>query len=58
MAPHTLKVLTSSEWTRPYKREIAAFPKPWCYHKLWPPVGRIDDGYGDRNLFCSCPPIA
>lgn len=57
MAPHTLSVLTSSKWDRPYSREIAAFPKPWCTYKLWPSVGRIDEQYGDKNLICSCPQI-
>ncbi|CAJ0932030.1 unnamed protein product, partial [Mesorhabditis belari] len=56
-APHTLPVVLSDGWDRPYKRELAAFPKPWCYHKLWPSVGRVDDQYGDRNLVCTCPPI-
>jgi len=57
MSPHTLRKVLSSEWDRPYTREIAAFPKPWCYEKIWPSVARIDDQYGDRNLVCSCPPI-
>lgn len=57
MAPHTLKKVLSSDWDRPYTREEAAFPKPWCYDKIWPSVGRIDDQYGDRNLICSCPPL-
>uniref|UniRef100_A0A7E4V1I6 Glycine cleavage system P protein n=1 Tax=Panagrellus redivivus TaxID=6233 RepID=A0A7E4V1I6_PANRE len=57
MAPHTLKVCLDSAWNRPYPRELAAFPKPWCHHKLWPTVGRIDDQFGDRNLVCSCPPV-
>ncbi|KAI6180842.1 hypothetical protein M3Y98_00764700 [Aphelenchoides besseyi] len=57
MAPHTLRKVLSSDWDRPYSRETAAFPKPWCYDKAWPTVARIDDQYGDRNLVCSCPPI-
>ncbi|KAI6206628.1 hypothetical protein M3Y94_00934200 [Aphelenchoides besseyi] len=57
MAPHTLRKVLSSDWDRPYSRETAAFPKPWCYDKTWPTVARIDDQYGDRNLVCSCPPI-
>ncbi|CAD5212806.1 unnamed protein product [Bursaphelenchus okinawaensis] len=57
MAPHTLRTVTASEWERPYTREEAAFPKPWCHHKVWPSVARIDDQYGDRNLVCSCPPL-
>jgi glycine dehydrogenase len=57
MAPHTLKVCIDSKWDRPYSRELAAFPAEWCYSKLFPTVGRIDDQYGDRNLVCSCPPM-
>lgn len=56
-APHTCAVVTSNEWERPYTREEAAFPKPWIRErKFWPPVGRVDNVWGDRNLFCSCPP--
>lgn len=58
MAPHTKEVLMATKWDRPYTREMAAFPKPWCHQKLWPAVGRIDDQYGDRNLVCSCPPLS
>ncbi|KAK6040406.1 hypothetical protein COOONC_22089 [Cooperia oncophora] len=57
MAPHTLAKVASNNWDLPYSRELAAFPKPWCHHKSWPTVGRIDDQYGDRNLVCTCPPI-
>lgn len=57
MAPHTLEKVTSDNWNMPYSRELAAFPKPWCTHKAWPTVGRVDDQYGDRNLVCTCPPI-
>ncbi|KHN85426.1 Glycine dehydrogenase [decarboxylating], mitochondrial [Toxocara canis] len=57
MAPHTQAVVTSSSWDRPYTREMAAFPKPWCAWKVWPTVGRIDDQYGDQHLVCSCPPL-
>jgi glycine dehydrogenase len=57
-APHTAQAVTSSEWARPYARELAAFPAPWVRdHKFWPSVGRIDEAYGDRNLFCTCPPM-
>uniref|UniRef100_A0AC35TUB5 Glycine cleavage system P protein n=1 Tax=Rhabditophanes sp. KR3021 TaxID=114890 RepID=A0AC35TUB5_9BILA len=56
-SPHTMASVTSTEWNRPYTRELAAFPKPWCHHKSWPTVGRIDDQYGDKNLICSCPPM-
>jgi glycine dehydrogenase len=57
-APHTASVVLASEWKRPYSREQAAFPAPWSRDfKFWPTVGRIDNGYGDRNLVCTCPPI-
>jgi glycine dehydrogenase len=54
-APHTAHAATSSEWNHPYPREQAVFPAEWTrQHKYWPPVGRIDDVYGDRHLVCSC----
>jgi glycine dehydrogenase len=54
-APHTIEALTANEWPHPYSREEAAFPAPWVReHKFWPSVGRIDNVYGDRNLFCTC----
>jgi glycine dehydrogenase len=57
-APHTARQITSDKWGRPYSREQAAFPAPWTRdHKFWPAVARIDNVYGDRNLFCSCPPV-
>jgi glycine dehydrogenase len=57
-APHTAAMLTG-EWDRPYSRQEAVFPAAWTRaHKFWPPVGRIDDAYGDRNLMCSCPPLS
>jgi len=57
-APHTARQIASEKWERPYSREQAAFPAPWTReHKFWPSVARIDNVYGDRNLFCSCPPI-
>ena len=57
-APHTADVVTAAEWKHPYSRETAAFPtKAVRAHKVWPPVGRIDNVYGDRNLVCSCPPL-
>jgi len=57
-APHTAWQIASDNWDRPYSREQAAFPAPWTReHKFWPAVARIDNVYGDRNLFCSCPPI-
>ncbi|MBA2481819.1 MAG: aminomethyl-transferring glycine dehydrogenase, partial [Planctomycetes bacterium] len=58
-APHTAAAVTASTWPHPYSREQAAFPAPWTrLHKFWPSVGRIDNVYGDRNLVCSCPPMA
>ncbi|MHB8519199.1 MAG: aminomethyl-transferring glycine dehydrogenase [Limisphaerales bacterium] len=54
-APHTVDMIAADKWGRPYSREQAAFPLPWLKeHKFWPPVGRIDNVYGDRNLVCSC----
>src|SRR5882672_6322457 len=57
-APHTARQIASEKWDRPYSREQAAFPAPWTRdHKFWPAVARIDNVFGDRNLFCSCPPV-
>jgi len=57
-APHTAGQIASEKWDRPYSREQAAFPAPWTReYKFWPAVARIDNVYGDRNLFCSCPPV-
>src|SRR6059058_1974275 len=57
-APHTARQIASDKWDRPYSREQAAFPAAWTRdYKFWPAVGRIDNVYGDRNLFCSCPPV-
>ncbi|MGB5058172.1 MAG: hypothetical protein WBO48_05745, partial [Candidatus Promineifilaceae bacterium] len=57
-APHTAADVTGEVWERPYSREKAAFPLPWIKeHKFWPSVARIDNVYGDRNLFCACIPI-
>jgi glycine cleavage system P protein (glycine dehydrogenase) len=56
-APHTAEDLLVADWTRPYSREDAAYPVPGLRRsKYWPPVSRIDGGYGDRNLVCACPP--
>jgi len=56
-APHTAEDLLAVEWDRPYSREEAAYPVPALRDgKYWPPVSRIDGGYGDRNLVCACPP--
>ena len=57
-APHTLRDITDAEWKHPYSRSDAAFPVATLHEdKYWAPVNRIDNVYGDRNLFCSCPPV-
>ncbi len=57
-APHTVDCLTTTAWEHPYERELAAFPGTGERgDRYFPPVRRIDGGYGDRNLVCSCPPI-
>ncbi len=57
-APHTQADIAEAEWARPYSRQEAVFPLPWvAENKFWPAVNRIDDVYGDRNLFCACPPL-
>jgi glycine dehydrogenase len=57
-APHTAAELAASEWNHPYSREQAVYPAPWLrVHKYWPPVARVDNAYGDRNLVCACPPV-
>jgi len=57
-APHTAEVVTADDWKHSYSREVAAFPVPSLRkRKYWPPVGRADNVYGDRNLFCGCAPI-
>ncbi|MBY0239049.1 MAG: aminomethyl-transferring glycine dehydrogenase [Burkholderiaceae bacterium] len=58
-APHTAQVVVSDNWDRKYSREVAAYPLPSLRrNKYWPTVGRADNVYGDRNLFCSCAPIS
>ncbi len=57
-APHTADVLMATEWTQSYTREKAAYPVKWIKaNKYWPPVGRVDNAYGDKNIVCSCPPM-
>ncbi|HUL95299.1 MAG TPA: aminomethyl-transferring glycine dehydrogenase [Usitatibacter sp.] len=57
-APHTAAVVTADEWKHAYGRELAAYPVKTLRHgKYWVPVGRADNVYGDRNLFCSCVPV-
>jgi glycine dehydrogenase len=56
-APHTAADLLVADWDRPYSREVGAYPVAGLREgKYWPPVSRIDGGYGDRNLVCACPP--
>ncbi|GAM82327.1 hypothetical protein ANO11243_003060 [Dothideomycetidae sp. 11243] len=58
MAPHSAKDLIVSEWDRAYSRETAAYPLPYLKEKkFWPSVTRLDDAYGDMNLFCTCAPV-
>jgi glycine dehydrogenase len=57
-APHTPGMATADEWNHPYSRGKAVFPAPWTVEsKFWPPVRRVDNAYGDRNLVCACPPM-
>ncbi|ATH15973.1 glycine dehydrogenase (aminomethyl-transferring) [Delftia acidovorans] len=57
-APHTAETLLASEWAHPYSREAAAYPVAALRQsKYWCPVGRVDNVYGDRNLYCSCIPV-
>lgn len=54
-APHTINLIASDNWTKPYSRQAAAFPADYVSkNKFWPSVSRVDDAYGDRNLVCSC----
>jgi glycine dehydrogenase len=58
-APHTAQTLTTDGWGRAYSRKEAGFPTPDAgQSKYWPPVSRIDNVHGDRNLICACPPVA
>lgn len=56
-APHTAATAIAGEWDHPYTRETAVYPAGVGVAKYWPPVRRIDQAYGDRNLVCACPPI-
>ena len=57
-APHTQAMITADDWSHSYSRQEAAFPLPYIKeNKFWPPVRRVNDAYGDRNLVCSCNPI-
>jgi glycine dehydrogenase len=58
MAPHTAEEVTADEWKHSYTREQAAFPLPYVRkNKFWPSVARLNNAYGDKNLFCACPPV-
>ncbi len=58
-APHTAAMVVAAEWKHAYTREVAAYPVPELREaKYWPPVARVDNVYGDRNLVCTCPPLA
>jgi glycine dehydrogenase len=57
-APHTHTALLKDEWQHPYTREVAAYPLETSrLNKVWPSASRIDNVYGDRNLFCACPSV-
>jgi glycine dehydrogenase len=57
-APHTAREVTAEAWAHAYSRQLAAFPLPWvATAKYWPPVKRVDNVYGDRNLVCTCAPL-
>jgi glycine dehydrogenase len=58
-APHTAAMVAAEDWEHDYRRDAAAFPVPSLKrHKYWPPVGRVDNAYGDRNIMCSCVPLS
>jgi glycine dehydrogenase len=57
-APHTARAVTADSWPHAYSREEAAFPAEWTReNKFWPAVARVDNGYGDKHLVCTCEPI-
>jgi glycine dehydrogenase len=58
LSPHTASAVTAAEWNLPYSREEAAFPSRHQHaYKFWPPIRRVNDVYGDKNVVCACPPI-
>jgi glycine dehydrogenase len=58
-APHTAAIVAADKWTRAYSRSQAAYPLDSLRDsKYWPPVGRLDNVFGDRNLICSCPSMS
>ncbi|MBU4464218.1 MAG: glycine dehydrogenase (aminomethyl-transferring), partial [Actinobacteria bacterium] len=57
-APHTAESIAVGPWEHPYSRELAVYPtRTLVRTKYWPPVRRIDNAWGDRNLVCACPPV-
>lgn len=57
-APHTAAMVTADDWSHAYSRQQGAYPaSTGMDNKYWPPVGRVDNVYGDRNLFCTCAPV-
>jgi glycine dehydrogenase len=57
-APHTVDLVCSETWDRPYSRQRAVLPASWSLeNKFWPAVGRVDSAQGDRQLICACPPV-
>lgn len=58
-APHPVESVTADQWNHAYSREKAAYPLPYLRdgHKFWPAVARVNNGFGDRNLVCTCPPM-
>ena len=58
-APHCAQVVTGDTWKYKYPRSVAAYPADSSSrNKYWPPIGRVDNVYGDRNLMCSCPSMS
>ena len=58
-SPHTIEDIMQDKWPFPYTKEQAVYPLPWVKtRKFWSPVSRVNNSYGDINLFCSCPPVA
>ncbi len=58
-APHCAAAVAADEWPHPYPRSLAAYPLSWLKEsKYWPPVSRIDNAFGDRNLICTCPSVS
>jgi glycine dehydrogenase len=58
-SPHTAEMIASDNWDFPYSRQKAAYPIQYLkdLYKYWMPIGRIDNAYGDRHLYCTCPPV-